>query len=138
MEGVLVSQSVTTGPSDWIHGALWHLPAGLVRVPLGVVDTFRHFLFRTVDPQHRPRREWGDGEVADLVAGSRTVLWLPFATMRAVRLYDQALTSYVIVENETGDGARLRCFRHDHAIDYLAPVFHAQPGIDLRLEREPA
>jgi len=44
---------VTTGPTDWIHGDLWHLEQGFLRVPLGLGQTIAHLFGRTVDPKKR-------------------------------------------------------------------------------------
>jgi hypothetical protein len=134
-KGVLVSRSVTTGPSDWIHGDLWHLPTGLLRVPLGLAATARHLTFRTVDPSNRLRDEWGEDEIADLVSSDDSVLWLPFVGTRSAHLYNRRLTSYIVIGlGEPGNQIRLSCFRRDGAVEYLAPVLRAVLGDNARVD----
>ena len=70
--GVLLSKSCTTGWRHWKHGALWLFPDGILRVPLGWLET--GYIF---NPRNTPPVDFDmdDADFADLTSEPRN-LWI--------------------------------------------------------------
>jgi hypothetical protein len=73
--GRLICASATTGWTDWIHGELWLLPDGIMRLALDLRQTMQHGLERTV-PDEPPTRVFDDQEIRSLVGAGRRNLWI--------------------------------------------------------------
>jgi hypothetical protein len=66
-----LSRSCTTGWLDWVHGELWLLPTGLVRIRLSMAETKQHGLGPTVPPE-LPQTDPGRFDFAQVRAGHPT------------------------------------------------------------------
>lgn len=80
----LVTASCTTGWTDWIHGALWACPDGLLRESLGLNATIRHGYGPTIDVQARETRRLGADEVSVIAKGRRNH-WIPWGAIARAR-----------------------------------------------------
>ena len=71
--GVLLSKSCTTGWRHWKHGALWLFPDGILRIPLGWLETGYFF-----NPRNTPPVDFDmdDAKFADLTSERRNI-WIP-------------------------------------------------------------
>jgi hypothetical protein len=65
----LLTASATTGWDDWIHGKLWLLPGGLLRIPLGPIRTLFHGMGPTTNA--RNPKIW-------MVSEQEFHLWFPW------------------------------------------------------------
>src|SRR2546423_4260585 len=76
--GRLVSASCTTGWLDWIHGELWLLPDGLLRLRTSLRTTRSHRQVNVLTAGGAlPTRRFADKEIEQLAARHRTNLWIP-------------------------------------------------------------
>jgi hypothetical protein len=75
-KGRLLSASCTTGWLDWLHGELWLLPDGLLRVCAGLAATLSHEYGPTV-PDAPVYRDFDDSEITKIVATNKRNLWIP-------------------------------------------------------------
>jgi hypothetical protein len=73
--GNLISASATTGWTDWIHGELWLLPDGLLRVALSVEETRRHGARRTV-PEELVSHSFESRDIAARLANGKRNVWI--------------------------------------------------------------
>ena len=122
---VLVSQSCTTGWTDWIHGELWVCDDGLLRRSLGLMATLKHANLRTVDPNARVVERLTDEQISQMTARERNV-WVPWASIRAAELRSGPATDSLHLELLDGRRMKLLWLAVDEAKPFLA---EALPGV---------
>jgi hypothetical protein len=83
--GRLITASCTTGWADWIHGQLWLLPDGLLRVRSSLLTTIGNGVARTVSGE-LPTREFSEDEIAKLAKKHVTNYWIPSSSIVAASL----------------------------------------------------
>ena len=71
----LLTASATTGWHDWLHGELWLFPDGLLRVRLGLLQTFLHGVGPTVDAQRMEVRNFDEQTFRALIS-QQSNLWI--------------------------------------------------------------
>ncbi len=112
--GQLITSSCTTGWLDWIHGDLWLLPDGLLRIPTGLAATASHGLLQTVsgDPAER---EFTGPELGKIASRGGKHLWLQADHIERADIHTGVMTSRVNLWMVDGQRVKLLWFRRDHA-----------------------
>ena len=110
----LVSASCTTGWLDWIHGELWLLPDGLLRVRSSLGATIAHANQQTV-PDDLREREFGAGEIEELQRKHQTNLWIPAHEIVAASMRNGPLTTRLSLTLAGGRRVKLLWLRVDPA-----------------------
>jgi hypothetical protein len=110
----LLTASCTTGWLDWIHGELWLLPDGLLRVRSSLGATIAHANQRTV-PNDPSEREFGAGEIEELEHEHQTNLWIPAHEIVAASIRTGLLSSRLSLRLAGGRRAKLLWLRVDPA-----------------------
>ncbi|MDW4908577.1 hypothetical protein RB628_25370 [Streptomyces sp. ADMS] len=87
----LLTNTCTTGWLDWIHGELWLLPEGLVRIRSGLLTTLVKSGGSGPTPRDPYRLVTHDAET--VLAAHPTNKLIPFAGMGAARLHGGVTTS---------------------------------------------
>jgi hypothetical protein len=116
--GRLISASCTAGWLDCIHGELWLLPEGLLRLRLGLLKTVAHMNLRTVRGE-LPTREFVDDEIVQLVARHRTNIWVPAADISQADVHEGMTVSRLALTLADGRHRKLLWLRSDPAAEYL-------------------
>ncbi len=119
--GTLITASCTTGWLDWIHGELWLLPNGLLRVSSGLGATIAHANQRTV-PEESVTREFGPGEVDHLQRQHETNLWIQADAIVSASLFNGPLSGRLSLKLNDGRRVKLLWLRADCASE---PLRHA-------------
>ena len=112
--GRLISASATTGWSDWIHGELWLLPDGILRVGQGLGKTLEHGVRRTV-PREPPSRSFDDQEVDALAASGSRNLWVAAEEIASANLRAGIVTGRLKLWLKDGDTVKFLWLRADRA-----------------------
>jgi hypothetical protein len=81
--GQLLTRNATTGWRDWLQGALWLFPEGLLRVPIGPLKALLLMGYIPVGAAHM--REFSAGEFASMIANPHN-LWIPANQIENMRL----------------------------------------------------
>jgi hypothetical protein len=84
-DGRLVAASCTSGWADWIHGELWLLPEGLLRLRTSFRATLGHRTWPTVRPP-LPVRSFAPDEPGELARGHRTNVWIRWSEVASADL----------------------------------------------------
>ncbi|MEW2121715.1 hypothetical protein AB0945_42650 [Streptomyces sp. NPDC005474] len=87
----LLTRTCTTGWLDWIHGELWLLPEGLMRVRSGLLTTVMNSGGSGLTPRDPYRLITHDAE--SVLAAHPTNKLIPFAGMGTTRLHGGVTTS---------------------------------------------
>ena len=87
----LLTSTCTTGWLDWIHGELWLLPEGLLRIRSGFMATVANSYGSGLPPKDPYRLIAHDPET--VLAAHPTNKLIPFAGMAAARLHGGVTTS---------------------------------------------
>jgi hypothetical protein len=119
--GKLICASCTTGWLDWIHGDLWLLPDGLLRVRGGLGATIGHANQRTV-PEDIGERQFGAGEVERLQREHKTNLWIPANEIVSAGIRNGPLSGRLALTLTGGRRVKLMWLRADGASE---PLKHA-------------
>lgn len=82
----LLTASATNGWLDWIHGELWLLPGGLLRIPLDLQTTLLHGMGPTV---HRAdlKQQVFDEETLKVLFSSEKNVWVPRESIQKAYLH---------------------------------------------------
>jgi hypothetical protein len=91
-DGRLIAASCTTGWLDWIHGELWLLPDGLLRISTSLVNTAGNGILRTI-PHEPVVRQFTHEEIDDVVARRKRNLWIPAEEIASVKIHTGLLQS---------------------------------------------
>jgi hypothetical protein len=110
----LVTASCTTGWLDWIHGELWLLPDGLLRVRSSLGATMAHANQQTV-PDDLPECQFGAGEIEELQRQHQTNLWIPAHEIVAASIRTGLLSSRLSLTLAGGRRVKLLWLRVDPA-----------------------
>ena len=112
--GELITASCTAGWLDWIHGELWVLPDGLLRIRTSWTETLAHQNRRTVpdEPQHE---EFSDSWIDAIVASHRTNLWIPAERIASANIHVGLMTGRANVRMKDGRRIKLLWLRSDRA-----------------------
>lgn len=101
----LVAASCTTGWLDWIHGELWLLPEGLLRIRSGFMDTVANSSGSGLTARDPYRFIAHDPET--VLAAHPTNRLIPFADMARARLHGGVTTSGLEVTMTDGTRHKL-------------------------------
>ena len=112
--GELITASCTAGWLDCIHGELWVLPDGLLRIRTSLTETLAHQNRRTVpdEPQHE---EFSDSWIDAIVASHRTNLWIPAERIASANIHVGLMTGRANVRMKDGRRIKLLWLRSDRA-----------------------
>ena len=113
-KGLLVTASCTTGWTDWIHGELWLLPSGLLRIEVGLARTVRHANRRTVT-ETPPVKEFTDASIGELLKAGKKNLWIPWTDVRNWRFRRGLASDSLHVQMITGRKYHLMWLKVDRA-----------------------
>jgi hypothetical protein len=121
---VMIAASCTTGWFDWVHGELWLCPTGLLRRSLGMAATIDHARAkssgnRTLDPHHRPVREFSSAEIAAIQAADARNAWLPWSEIRAATLKRGIIDHSLHLELGDGQKRKFLWLKSDGGFDLL-------------------
>ena len=117
----LLTASCTTGWGDWIHGELWLLPEGLLRVRSSLRQTFVHQNRRTV-PDTPVVWDVDEDALAQICRAHKTNLWIPAKDIVSAELRDGLTTSRVSLTMTGERRVKLLWLSKDPA---LAPIREA-------------
>lgn len=102
----LLTRTCTTGWLDWIHGELWLLPEGLLRIRSGLMTTLANgYVSAGLKAQEPYRPLTYDPET--VLAAHPTNKLIPFAGMAAARLHGGVTTSGMEVAMTDGTRHKL-------------------------------
>jgi hypothetical protein len=131
--GQLITSSCTTGWLDWIHGDLWLLPDGLLRIPTGVAATASHGLLHTVSGD-LAEREFTGVELQKIASRGKKNLWLQADHIKRADIHTGVMTSRVNLWMADGQKVKLLWIRGDHA---ERPLSTALSSWNARAKRVP-
>lgn len=134
-EGERISMAVITGWDDWIHGELWLLPDGLLRVPSGLLRSLGDGLIQSGGQQlhgRGARRTFGDGDISAVSSRPRAY-WIRFDEIDAAALRKGIINGRLRVRTRDGDTRKLLWQRTDGVARRLEPVLREQIGGRLQL-----
>jgi hypothetical protein len=109
----LLTASCTTGWLDWIHGELWLLPDGLLRVPLGLKTTVAHGAARTVS--NEPEVDELDEMELEQRRHLPKSLWIEASNIASADLRKGLITSRLVVRLRDGRTHKLLWLKADLA-----------------------
>ncbi|NEC89766.1 hypothetical protein [Streptomyces sp. SID12501] len=89
----LLTSTCTTGWLDWIHGELWLLPEGLLRIRSGFMTTVANSYSSGSGPTARDPYRLIAHDPATVLAAHPTNKLIPFAEMATARLHGGVTTS---------------------------------------------
>ena len=104
--GRLIAASVTTGWFDWVHGELWLLPDGIMRLALDLTQTHAHGFGRTVS-QEPPTREFDDRQIHALVAAGPRNIWISADRIHRADLRSGLVTDRLKLSLKDGRSVKL-------------------------------
>ena len=110
----LVTASCTTGWLDWIHGDLWILPNGLLRIRSDLGTTVAHGTSSTVS-DHPIKRVFTTEEIDRLLHEHNTNLWVPADTIVSADIHTGLLTGRLALTLRDGRHLKLLWLRADNA-----------------------
>jgi hypothetical protein len=116
--GTLITASCTTGWVDWIHGELWLLPGGLLRVRSGLGATIGHANQPTV-PDEPLRRQFSPSEIEQLQRQHKTNLWIPADAIVSASIFNGPLSGRLALKLTDGRRVKLLWLRADHSSEPL-------------------
>ena len=129
----MVTASATTGWTDWIHGRLWLLDDGLLRVRADLATTIRHRGGPTV-PGHEPVVvELSRTEAETQAARHRRNVWVPREQIVSAALRGGLLNDSLHLRLSDGRTVRLLWLRVDTAYDSIREVLEGWLGSKLEL-----
>lgn len=114
----LLTASCTTGWLDWIHGELWLLPDGLLRVRSSLRKTIAHQNRRTV-PDAPVVREFEEGELEELRRAHRKNLWIRASEIVSADIHSGLTTSRLSLTLASGRRIKLLWLASDPAAGLL-------------------
>lgn len=127
--GRLITASSTTGWADWIHGELWLLPDGLLRVRTNLRTTLGNGVIRTVSGE-LPTKAFNDDQIDDLSRKHQTNYWIPSSSIVAASLRRGATMSRLSMRLRDGREVTLLWLRGDPAEGELRAALTGW-GVDL-------
>ena len=133
-EGRLLTRSCTTGWLDWIHGELWLLPDGLLRVRGSLSGTvaagtrMQSGAWATVDIEKLPAKSWDQSKIARALKRHRRNYWLPWTDIASARLHGGLTTDRLLITRQDGSRVRLLWLDDDPAEEVLASVLPERLG----------
>ena len=110
----LISGSCTTSWLDWIHGELWLLPDGLLRIATSLANTAGNGILRTI-PREPVVRRFTHRQIEDLIARRKRNLWIPAAKITSADIHTGLLQSRANLLLADGRTQKLLWLRGDHA-----------------------
>lgn len=130
----LLTASATTGWTDWIHGQLWLLDEGLLRVRTDLATTMRHGSAPTV-PTETPVTADLTPEAAELEASRhRRSVWVPREQIASAVLRGGLLTDSLRLRRHDGGTVTLLWLRQDAAYGPLKESLGTWLGPGLQLK----
>ncbi|HEY4387072.1 MAG TPA: hypothetical protein VGN34_21660 [Ktedonobacteraceae bacterium] len=131
--GLLLTASATTGWLDWIHGELWLLPTGLLRIPLNLGKTILHGVGPTVDP-YQPRWRSFDEKTIETLLGLRGTRWVPHTQLRKAYLHQGVSTDRLLLQLQDQRTVKLLWLPVDGAFEPLQKVLTDWLGNELVID----
>lgn len=129
----LLTASATTGWLDWIHGELWVLPHGLLRIPLTLATTSLHGMGPTVDTQQRPQRSFDQATFQTLSTSPKNV-WVPRESLQQAYLHHGIMTDRLRLALADRRSIKFLWFPHDGARHLLQTTLTEWLGSNLILD----
>jgi hypothetical protein len=117
--GTLVAWSCTTGWADWVHGELWLLPDGLLRVRTSFGETMAHGV-RPLPVSQRGTKQISDEDLEAAVCAHRTNHWIRAGEIASASFRRGLTTTRLAVELAGGDRRKLLWLRREPA-DHEVP-----------------
>jgi hypothetical protein len=118
--GQLLTASCTKGWLDWIHGELWLLPHGLLRIRTDLTTTWINQSGPTVSDDEPRAETFGDSQIEDIVATHRTNLWMPAEDIVRADIHVGMMVTRVNLHTRDGRRIKLLWLRSDNAERPLA------------------
>ena len=116
----LISSTCTTGWGDWIHGQLWLLPDGLLRIQSGLARTVAQSGPGTAAlAGRRGSSRISAEEINDAVRAHPKNLWLPKAQLMGAGLRRGLLTTVLQLKLADGTSKKLLMMRADDSYRQL-------------------
>lgn len=134
----LLTASATTGWTDWVHGQLWLLEDGLLRVATDLVRTLGHGPGPTVPDDHAVTAEMNRSEAERQAEQHRRNVWVPRERIAGAVLRGGWLSDSVRLELVDGRTVSFRWMRQDGAYIPLKRALEAWVGQALRVRGRPS
>ena len=109
----LITASCTTGWLDWVHGELWVLPDGLVRLRTSLSTTLMHQNQQTV-PDEAERVELSN-ESIDFMISTKRRLWIPSDKIKSAHFHIGRTTGRVNLRMKDAAKIKLLWLRSDRS-----------------------
>jgi hypothetical protein len=136
---ILLTTSCTTGWADWVHGALWLCPDGLLRLSLGLAATIAKssgvgpaVAYEGFARQASPRY-FDQDEIRDLVSRKRTNVWVPWAQIREAALREGFTASRLRMMLLDGRSVKFLWLPDRQTFETLRENLLARIGPNLRI-----
>lgn len=129
----LLTASATTGWFDWIHGELWLLPTGLLRIPLGLLKTTLHSFGPTINVRQEQISEFDQQAFHSLIANPRNV-WIPREQIRQAYLHHGILTDRLRLVLADGRSVKFLWLPKDGAFQPLQVILQQWIGDNLLID----
>lgn len=129
----LVTASATTGWTDWVHGQLWLLDEGLLRIAGALAQTLAHGSGPTV-PDGRIITTPLSPSEAEQHARHRRNVWVPRQAISSAVLRGGWLTDSIVLELVDGEVVKFLWMRHDRAYAPLRRALQSWlgPALEIR------
>jgi hypothetical protein len=88
----LLTASCTTGWRDWVHGALWLCPDGLLRISIGLAATIAKgdlasaLDYEKLARQEHPVHDFSGADIRELLREKRTNVWVPWLEVQSAAI----------------------------------------------------
>lgn len=129
----LLSASVTTGWLDWIHGELWLLPEGLLRIPSNLIVTLEHGMLPTVN-KGQSRLRYFDEQTLNRLINAPENVWVPRWSIQKAYLHHGIATDRLRLIVEHQRSVKFLWFPWDDALPLLQAALTAWLGSGLVID----
>ncbi len=88
----LLTTSCTTGWRDWVHGALWLCPDGLLRISIGLAATIAKgplagaLEYEKLARQENPVHDFSGADIRELLGEKKTNVWVRWLEMQSAAI----------------------------------------------------
>ncbi|MDP8932118.1 MAG: hypothetical protein M3O70_27000 [Actinomycetota bacterium] len=135
----LVSASATTGWRDWIHGQLWLLNDGLLRVATDLATTIRHGANPTVPGDEAVTADISRHQAEGMAGQHRRNVWVPREHIKAAVLRGGRASDSLRLQLYDGSTVTLLWRRQDAAYGPIKQALESWigPALELKGRRRP-
>ena len=126
----LLTTSATTGWFDWIHGELWLLPSGLLRIRLGLWKTLLHSIGFPTNPRRMKLLPFDSSNFTTTIANPNP-RWIPRERMIRAYLHHGFTADRLRLELSDGSTIKFLWLPGDNALEPLGIILSQWLGSNL-------